>query len=309
MGSTLIERLAAVPEVVDRGASVLDLARRRDRRLRVAAGRRLAGLHRRQPGRTAPRRLVEIDDPCGAPKYSRDGRYLYFARDDRGSECFDIYRYDLASGTCENLLPDTPKPLDLARLRPVRRRRRGSPSRSDHERGVRGGRHARRVSPGGADIRLLDRPPDNDWAPGLVARRPPHRLPQRHATARTASSSSSTSTAARRARSAATDPVLAWEPRWSPDGDAHRLQRRARRPLRHRPLRRASATPSSGPGTATGLPPPGLVARRPQARLPRRGRRPRTRSGTSISPRARSSSSASAAAITTTRASRPTARP
>ena len=56
-----------------------------------------------------PRRVAEIDDPCWCPQFSPDGRHLYFARDDRGSECFDFYRYDLDSGALENLLPDTPE--------------------------------------------------------------------------------------------------------------------------------------------------------------------------------------------------------
>lgn len=55
-----------------------------------------------------PRRLGEIDDPCGSPAFSPDGRYVYFARDDRGSECFDFYRCELATGDLVNLLPDTP---------------------------------------------------------------------------------------------------------------------------------------------------------------------------------------------------------
>jgi dipeptidyl aminopeptidase/acylaminoacyl peptidase len=59
-------------------------------------------------GSAPPRRLVEIDDSLSCPLFSRDERYLYFARDDRGSECHDIYRYELATGTTENLLPDTP---------------------------------------------------------------------------------------------------------------------------------------------------------------------------------------------------------
>ena len=60
-----------------------------------------------------PRRLADIDDPCWCPEFSPDGRLLYFSRDDRGSECFDFYRCDLATGRVENLLPDTP---DLAPL-------------------------------------------------------------------------------------------------------------------------------------------------------------------------------------------------
>ena len=61
----------------------------------------------------APRRIGDLHDRCGCPQYSQDGRYLYFTRDDRGSECYDVYRYDLADGKLVNLLPDTP---DLAPL-------------------------------------------------------------------------------------------------------------------------------------------------------------------------------------------------
>jgi dipeptidyl aminopeptidase/acylaminoacyl peptidase len=55
-----------------------------------------------------PRRVADIDDPCWCPLFSPDGRYLYFSRDDRGSECFDFYRCELRTGRLENLLPDTP---------------------------------------------------------------------------------------------------------------------------------------------------------------------------------------------------------
>ena len=60
-----------------------------------------------------PRRVGRLDDRCGCPQFSPDGRYLYFTCDDRGSECYDVYRYDLSAGELVNLLPDTP---DLAPL-------------------------------------------------------------------------------------------------------------------------------------------------------------------------------------------------
>jgi len=60
-----------------------------------------------------PRRVGDLRDRCACPQYSPDGRFLYFTCDDRGSECYDIYRCDLASGELVNLLPDTP---DLAPL-------------------------------------------------------------------------------------------------------------------------------------------------------------------------------------------------
>ncbi len=56
-----------------------------------------------------PHRIGSIDDACSCPLFSADGRGLYFSRDDRGSECFDVYRYDFAGGALENLLPDTPE--------------------------------------------------------------------------------------------------------------------------------------------------------------------------------------------------------
>jgi dipeptidyl aminopeptidase/acylaminoacyl peptidase len=60
-----------------------------------------------------PRRVGSLDDRCCCPQFSPDGRALYFTCDDRGSECYDVYRYDLGSGELLNLTPDTP---DLAPL-------------------------------------------------------------------------------------------------------------------------------------------------------------------------------------------------
>ncbi len=60
-----------------------------------------------------PVRVGDLHDRCGCPQFSPDGRFLYFTCDDRGSECYDVYRYDLGSGKLVNLLPDTP---DLAPL-------------------------------------------------------------------------------------------------------------------------------------------------------------------------------------------------
>ena len=108
MTASLIERLAAVPEVWTEqrpwafapDGHTLAFTWRRDgdwhvylKDLRDAA---------------APRRVEHFDDPCVCPVFSPDGACLYFARDDHGSECFDIYRCDLADGTLVNLLPDTP---------------------------------------------------------------------------------------------------------------------------------------------------------------------------------------------------------
>ena len=60
-----------------------------------------------------PRRVGDLRDRCACPQFSPDGRYLYFSRDDRGSECFDVYRWEVATGALVNLLPETP---DLAPL-------------------------------------------------------------------------------------------------------------------------------------------------------------------------------------------------
>jgi len=113
MTPSLIERLAAVPELtaelrpydIAPDGSSAAVAWRRDGDWHIY----LLDLDGQPPAE--PRRIDEFDDACVAPLFSPDGTALYFARDDRGSECFDIYRYDLAEGTLVNLLPDTP---DLA---------------------------------------------------------------------------------------------------------------------------------------------------------------------------------------------------
>ncbi len=108
MGTTLIDELAAVPMVGEEsrpyaispdGATIaFQWYRDGDWQIFMIAA-----------DEGEPRRVGELDDPCASPQFSADGRYLYFARDDRGSECFDFYRYELATGTLENLLPDTPE--------------------------------------------------------------------------------------------------------------------------------------------------------------------------------------------------------
>ncbi len=103
----LIERLAVVPAV---GEDYRPFAVAPD-------GSRLAvqwyrdgnwQIYLMDPDGGSPRRVGEFDDACGSPLFSADGRYLYFARDDKGTECVDIYRMELASGVFENLLPETP---------------------------------------------------------------------------------------------------------------------------------------------------------------------------------------------------------
>jgi len=108
MTPSLIERLAAVPEVwtehrpwaVSPDGATLAFTWRRDGDWHIYV--------KDLRGAAAPRRIEHFDDPCVCPTFSPDGAYLYFARDDRGSECFDVYRYELAGGALVNLLPDTP---------------------------------------------------------------------------------------------------------------------------------------------------------------------------------------------------------
>ena len=107
MGSTLIERLAAVPTVstdyrpysVGPDGRTVAFQWYRDGDWQIFLMTLDGG---------EPLRVGHLDDPCWCPLFSPDGRSLYFAKDDRGSECYDFYRYDLESERLENLLPDTP---------------------------------------------------------------------------------------------------------------------------------------------------------------------------------------------------------
>jgi dipeptidyl aminopeptidase/acylaminoacyl peptidase len=109
MSATLIEQLATVPSVAlesrpyafspDGSLLAFQWYNGGDWQIYLTAA----------DGSGAARRIGEIDDPCFCPIFSPDGRYLYFARDDEGSENFDLYRYELAGGVLENLLPDTPE--------------------------------------------------------------------------------------------------------------------------------------------------------------------------------------------------------
>ena len=108
MTPSLIERLAAVPEVwtehrpwaISPDGGTLAFTWRRDGDWHVYV--------KDLRGAAQPRRIEQFADPCVCPAFSPDGAFLYFARDDRGSECFDVYRCDLADGSLVNLLPDTP---------------------------------------------------------------------------------------------------------------------------------------------------------------------------------------------------------
>jgi dipeptidyl aminopeptidase/acylaminoacyl peptidase len=108
MTASLIERLAAVPEV---WAESRPWAIAPDGATLAFTWRAGGDWHvfvKELQGDAAPRRIEDFDDPCVCPIFSADGAYLYFARDDRGSECFDVYRCELATGALVNLLPDTP---------------------------------------------------------------------------------------------------------------------------------------------------------------------------------------------------------
>ncbi len=216
MGTTLIERLAAVPEVAtegrpfsispDGGTVAFEWRQGGDWQVYLVDSR----------GEGEPRRLVEIDDPCGAPEYSRDGRYLYFARDDRGSECFDIYRCDVESGACENLLPDTPGlsiSLDFD-LSPDGERLAFAVA---HGQSYAAAVMPAAVSPRGEAVRLLADHYCNDWAPDwapdgrhLVFQSDTH---GQDGAVFVAGADDGTLRAL-----GGDDPVLAWSPRWSPDG-------------------------------------------------------------------------------------------
>ena len=107
MTPALIERLAAVPEV---WADARPWSLSPDGRTLAFTWRRDGDWHvfltDLEGGE--PRRVESFDDACLCPLFSPDGAFLYFARDDRGTECYDVYRYSLADGSLVNLLPDTP---------------------------------------------------------------------------------------------------------------------------------------------------------------------------------------------------------
>jgi dipeptidyl aminopeptidase/acylaminoacyl peptidase len=174
-------------------------------------------------GATSPKHLVAIDDPCGCPTYSADGRYLYFSRDDRGSECFDFYRYELATGELENLLPDTPAlaPSPDLRLSPDGTRIALSVNRLQG--------YAAALMPatpctGGGGIEVIAEHSFNDWTPhwspdGTHVAWHTDTHGQDSAVFVAAVGESGAPIIASDVRAiGGDDPALAWHPRWSPDG-------------------------------------------------------------------------------------------
>ena len=256
--------------------AVRALARRRRRRLRVVPRRRLADL---PPGacRTASRvRVGDLDDRCGCPQFSPDGRYLYFTCDDRGSECYDVYRYDVAAGRLGQPAAGHAGPRAAAGPRPLP----GRHPAGDDGRARR--RLRRRRDAGGAEPRrraasgCLTEHPYTEcsprWSPGRrrCSPSPPARA------ARTRPSSSSTWSPARRAVVGGSDDVLRRPARLVAGRPPHRLLRRPGRPPGDRHLRARDRLRHLGLG---GPPrrraPPGVGAGRRGARLPRRRRRAR----------------------------------
>ena len=79
MGKTLIERLAAVP-IVGADYRPFSIAPDGDTvafEWRSGGDWQLYTVDSR--GAAPPRRLLSVDDPCGCPTYSADGRYLYLS--------------------------------------------------------------------------------------------------------------------------------------------------------------------------------------------------------------------------------------
>lgn len=163
MGKTLIERLAAVPSV---GTDYRPYAVSPDGQT-VAFQWYHDGDWRSflmDLGGGEPVRVGGLDDPCWCPLFSPDGRSLYFAKADRGSECFDVYRYDIASGALENLLPDTPdfSPLPDFHLSPDDAR---IAMTASHGAGYSVAVMPARVSPGGAAVTHLSDHPYTESSP------------------------------------------------------------------------------------------------------------------------------------------------
>ena len=163
MTPALIERLAAVPELfvdtrswsLSPDGRTLAFTWRRDGNWHVY----LVDLHGGEARRVEP-----FHDACMSPLFSPDGQWLYFARDDRGTECLDVYRYGLADGSLVNLLPDTPSlaPAPDFDLSPDGRTLTLSVNHGQSQTAA-----VMPVDGGAAGLRLLTDHWYNDWSPSF----------------------------------------------------------------------------------------------------------------------------------------------
>ena len=213
-----------------------------------------------------PRPHRRPDDRCGCPQFSPDGRYLYFTCDDRGSECYDVYRYELSTGQPGQPASGHAGPRPSARPRPLAGRLSARHDRLARRRlrrrrdaGAAESRRRRHPAPHRAPLhRVLAALVAGRRAPGRDQRhaRPGHRgLRHRRRVRRVARGRRLRGVLRRPAR------VVARRP-------APRLRRRARRPSGHRHLRARAPAPSAGPGRTTTSTPTTRRGRRTARRSP-----------------------------------------
>jgi dipeptidyl aminopeptidase/acylaminoacyl peptidase len=152
------------------------------------------------------------------PQFSADGRFVYFARDDHGSECFDIYRCDLSTGALVNLLPDTPTlaPSPAFNVSPDGAR---IALAVDHGPSYTAAIMPAEPSPGGATISHLTDHWYNDWSPSWS---PGGAMVAFQSDTRGQDSAVFVADAASGELQAigGDEPMLAQQPAWSPDGHA-----------------------------------------------------------------------------------------